>query len=117
MKSIDDSDDTVNKPSETTDVERARDLTAEPAAPPDIPALALRSDGKALVSVAYLEGVDLSEREVWSGVVLSEAEASDMLERVSNAADEAAGHVAGRILWMQKGKKRGDEPGEGGNEQ
>lgn len=41
--------------------------------PPHVPALALRSDGRVLVSVAYVEGADLSERERWEGIVLNVA--------------------------------------------
>lgn len=77
-----------------------------------VPALALRSDGKALLSVAYLDGVDLSARERWEGVVLTEAEAINARERVSDACDDAAGHIAGRILWKDKGRDDGsDEDG------
>jgi hypothetical protein len=93
--------------SETTET------TSEATAPdPDrarlpAPALALRSDGKVLLSVAYLRGVDLSERERWEGVVLTRAEATDARERVSGACDDAAAHLAGRLLWKDKGRDDG----------
>lgn len=79
----------------------------EGAEPPHIPALALRCDGKTLLSVTHLAGADLSGRETWVGVVLHEEEALGVLARLSNASDEAAGYAAAGILW--KGKR-----GEGG---
>jgi hypothetical protein len=97
--------------------ERAAPEAAEPATerePPHVPGLALLSDGRTALSMAHVEGADLSERTVWQGVILTEAETSDTLERLSDAADEAAGHVAHRILF--KGPKRDDEPGEGSDE-
>jgi hypothetical protein len=76
----------------------------------------LRNDGKVLLSVAHLSAYDLADREHWEGVVLSEAETCDALDRLSDKFDETAGYAAGRLLW--KGKKRDGEPEEGsGNEQ
>jgi hypothetical protein len=94
--------------------EEERDAPGTTPDPPQVPGLALRSDGKTLLSITHLDGVDVSDREVWTGVVLSEAEGSDALERITDACDEAAGHVAGRILLMSK--KRSDEPDDGDNE-
>jgi hypothetical protein len=97
--------------------ERAEREDEEPNTEPEphhVPSLAILSNGKVVLSVVHLEGADISSREIWQGVLLNEAEASDALERITDAADEAAGRVAHRILF--KGKKRDDEPGEGGNE-
>jgi hypothetical protein len=82
--------------------------------PPPIPSLALRSDGKVLLAVEHLKAENLEGRERWEGVVLSVAEACDVFDAVSDSCDDAASHVAGRILWH--GKKTKPEPGEG-NEQ
>jgi hypothetical protein len=81
--------------------------------PPRVPTLALTSDGRVLLSVHYVEGADLSDRETWTGILLSEAESFDALDAMSDAADDAAAHVGGRII--ARSKKR-DKPGEGGSE-
>jgi hypothetical protein len=80
-----------------------------------IPSFAVRNDGKVLLSVAHLEGCDLAGREPWEGVVLSEAETWDAIDRLSHFFDETAGYTAGRLL--HKGTKRGDEPDEGGSDE
>jgi hypothetical protein len=62
------------------------------------PALAYRSDGRVLLSIAHVgKGVDISAREHWVGVVLTEAEQGDVQARVSEACDEAAGNLVGRM--------------------
>lgn len=63
--------------------------------PPEVPRLAFRCDGKLLVSLVDLEDLDLSSREVWIGLVATEAEASDIHERVNF--DEAASPTVARI--------------------
>ena len=75
--------------------------------PAHVPGLARLSNGRMAVSVVHLDGIDLGNRVHWAGVILTEAEACDALDRVSDAADEAAGHVAGRI--RQTSKKRQDD--------
>lgn len=75
--------------------------------PAHVPGLARLSDGRVAVSIVHLDGIDIGDRVRWEGVVLSEAEACDALDRVSDASDEAAGHVAGRIL--ANAKKRREE--------
>lgn len=72
--------------------------------PPHIPALALMSDGRVLLSLTYLEGVNLEGREQWTGILLTEAEACDALDLMSDAADEAAATVGGHILLRSKKK-------------
>jgi hypothetical protein len=47
----------------------------------------VRSDGKTLLSVTYLDGADLSSRERWEGIGLTEAETADMRERTSDTCD------------------------------
>lgn len=79
--------------------------------PPPIPGLALRSDGKVLVSVAYLDGAELDGRERWEGVILNVAEAWDAIDAVSDGCDDAASRVAGRILW--RGQKKDEPEGSG----
>ena len=89
-------------------------LLGEPAQGPVplVPSLALRSDGKVLLAIEHVEGADLADRERWEGIVLSAAEAAKVFNAMSGAADDAAGHAAGRILWH--GKKRDNDPDEGG---
>ena len=80
---------------------------------PLVPSLALRSDGKVLLALEHVEGADIADRERWEGMVLSAAEAAKVFHAMSGAADDAAGHAAGRILWH--GKKRDNDPDEGGD--
>lgn len=85
----------------------------EPLTEPDpahVPGLARLSNGRVAVSVVHLDGIDLGDRVRWEGVILTEAEACDALDRISDAADEAAGHVAGRI--RQTSKKLDEDNGE-----
>jgi hypothetical protein len=80
---------------------------------PLVPSLALRSDGKVLLAIEHVEGADLVDRERWEGIVLSAAEAAKVFNAMSGAADDAAGHAAGGILWH--GKRRNNDPDEGGD--
>jgi hypothetical protein len=63
--------------------------------------------------IEHVEGADLADRERWEGIVLSAAEAAKVFNAMSGAADDAAGHAAGRILWH--GRKRDNDPDEGGS--
>jgi hypothetical protein len=81
---------------------------------PHVPGLAILSDGRAALSVVHLEGANLEGRTLWTGIILSEAETSDALEFITDAADEAAGRVAHRILFGPS--KDDDEPGGEGAE-
>lgn len=83
--------------------------------PPPVPGLALRSDGKVLLSVTYLKGAELDDRERWEGVILNVAEAWDAIDAVSDGCDDAASRVAGRILW--RGKTKGEPERSGGDGQ
>lgn len=77
--------------------------------------MALLSDGKVLLSVAYLKGAELDGRERWEGVILNVAEAWDAIEAVSDGCDDAASRVAGRILW--RGKNKSEPEGSDGDGQ
>jgi hypothetical protein len=94
----------IESPSVPNTLERLDGEDPEPPVPL-VPGLALRSDGKVLLSVAYLKGAEFEGRERWEGVVLSVAEAWDAIDAVSDGCDDAASRVAGRVLW--KGKKEG----------
>jgi hypothetical protein len=85
------------------------DSLPEPSSEPVSPPYALRCDGRVLLSTDHLEGVDLSGRETFNGVVLDEAEISDALDRVADAFVEAAAYSVG---WLRKVKKGvgGKEP-------
>jgi len=83
---------------------------SEPNPEPLPPPYALRCDGRVLLSTRDLEGIDLSARETFTGIVLSEAEASDALDRMADAFEDAAAHSAG---WLRKKAKKGG----GGSEQ
>jgi hypothetical protein len=92
---------------EATDEDDAPDTDEEP----HVPGLALLSDGRAALSLVNLDGADLTGRTLWTGIILTEAETSDALEFITDAADEAAGRVAHRILFGAR--KDEDEGGEG----
>jgi hypothetical protein len=94
--------------------QRLGDLDApDPSRVPLVPSLALRSDGKVLLAVAHVEGANIADRERWEGIVLSASEAAKVFGAMSDAADDAAGQTAGRILWH--GLKRDNDPDEGGD--
>lgn len=79
-----------------------------------IPSLALRNDGKVLLSVEHIDGADVADRERWEGVVLSDRERLDVFKAMNDGADDVAAHIAGRILArVRKGE---NEPGEGGGD-
>lgn len=65
---------------------------------PDVAPLALLSNGRVLLHVSELEGVDLSSFDRWEGVILSEAEAADLQDRISHGMAEAAGMLGGWLL-------------------
>lgn len=74
----------------------------------DVPTLAVRCDGRVLLSTVDLQGVDLAGRELWVGLVLSEAEASDIHERLNF--EEAASPTVARLLALdKKAKKKTDD--------
>jgi hypothetical protein len=110
MHSIDDSDDAVKKAAKPPETEPMSKPGAEPSL---VAPLALRSDGKTLLSVAHLQGVDVTGREQWTGMVLTEDEVGRIRDRLMNAFDEAAGRVGGRLRW--DGKKGEDDGNKGGD--
>ena len=80
-----------------------------------VPGLAHRSDGKTLLSTAYLVGADLAGRECWNGVVLTDAEAAEANNRVSDSSDGAASHIAGRIQWRRLKRVKNESSGSSGD--
>jgi hypothetical protein len=108
-----DDPESLTTPSASHDVEQVERSDTDHA-PPPVPGLALRSDGKVLLSVAYLTGAELDGRERWEGVILNVAEAWDAIDAVSDGCDDAASRVAGHILW--RGKKKGEPEGSGGDD-
>lgn len=106
--------ESLTEPSVPHDVEQI-DVPDTDRTPAPIPGLALRSDGKVLLSIAYLKGAELDGRERWEGVILNVAEAWDAIDAVSDGCDDAASRVAGRILW--RGKQKDEPEGSGGDGQ
>jgi hypothetical protein len=86
--------------------EEAPDTEPEPV---HAPGLAFLSDGRAALHVSHLGGASMHDRETWTGVVLSVAETSDALEKLADAADDAAGNIAGYILFGSKKKDDDDD--------
>jgi hypothetical protein len=87
---------------------------AEPD-PPYVPTLAFTNNGRVLLSLHYVTGADLTGREQWTGIVLTEAEACDAFDAISDGADDAAAHVGGRLIALARKKAKG-EPDGGANE-
>jgi hypothetical protein len=87
------------------------DTDAKPDTP-RVPSTAITNDGRVLLSLHYVEGADISDRETWTGIFLSEEERLDVLASVADRADDAAAHVGGRLI--AKAKK--DEPEESGGD-
>ncbi|HZF47707.1 MAG TPA: hypothetical protein VE093_03595, partial [Polyangiaceae bacterium] len=73
----------------------------------------LTNDGRTLLSLHYVEGADLSDRKTWTGIFLTEAEAFDALDAMSDAADDAAAHIGGRII--ARTRKKSEPEGESGD--
>jgi len=71
------------EPAEPSEAELEPDSVQAPE-PPHVPPLALRCDGKTLVSVTQFGEMDLSTHERWEGVVLTEAETLVMGTEGSN---------------------------------
>jgi len=76
------------------------DLHQRPILPPP---LALRCDGRVLLSTVDLEGFDLTKWETFTGIVLTEAETSDVLDRTDDAFLDTAAHIVGML--RHKGKR------------
>jgi hypothetical protein len=79
--------------------------------PDPTPALALRSDGAVLLSPEYLDAASLKGRVVWTGIVLSYAEACDALDALNGAACDAGAHIGGRLIALAKKKAKGAPEG------
>jgi len=77
-----------------------------------VPSTAITNDGRVLLSLHYAEGADLSDRETWTGILLTEEERSDMLRAIADGADDAAAHVGGRLIAKAK---NGDPEESGGD--
>lgn len=91
---------------ESTEPEAEEGPITEPTRP-HRRSLALLSDSRVALSLAYVEGANLAGRERWEGIILSPEEAGQVLNGLSDAADDVAAKVGGLIRW------RKDEP-EGG---
>jgi hypothetical protein len=52
--------------------------------------LAMLSDGSVALSLTYLEGADLAGRTRWEGIILEPEEAEEVLDGLSDAADDVA---------------------------
>jgi hypothetical protein len=72
-------------------------------------ALALLSDGRVALSVAYVEGADLSGYERWEGIILEPDQAEQALDSMGDAAADVAGHLGGSILWKKDKPEGGDD--------
>jgi hypothetical protein len=72
--------------------------------------LAYRSDGRVMLSVAYVEGADLTGYETWTGILLSPEQAEEVLDGISDAADDVGANIGGAIRW-----RKGEPEGSGGD--
>ena len=69
------------------------------------------SDGSVALSLTYLEGADLAGRTRWEGIILEPEEAEEVLDGLSDAADDVAANISGSLIW----RKKGEPDGEGGD--
>jgi hypothetical protein len=76
--------------------------------------LAMLSDGRVALSLNYLDGADLTGYERWEGVILPPDQGEEVLQRLSDAADNVAASIGGTIIW--KREKPGDGSGGDGDE-
>jgi hypothetical protein len=95
-----------------------RDTDAEPSvdakrALPRVPSIAVTYDGRMLLSVHCVEGIDIADRETWTGVFLIGNERSRALDAIANGADDAAAHVGGKLIAKAKRKKPEESGGDG----
>lgn len=109
MRTVKDPNDTANisadaHPETEESPPESGPVLTTPSAPSEVPTLAFRCDGKVLLSTADLSDIDLSKRELWVGLVLTEAEASDIHERLNF--EEAAAPTTARILALAKKAKK-----------
>ena len=112
MSTVKDLKESAKKPADS-DVETEETRPTEACSCSDVPVLAVRCDGRVLLSTVDLAEVDLAGREVWVGLVLSEAEASDIQERLNF--EEAAAPTVARLLALdKKKKKKGDDDDDDG---
>jgi hypothetical protein len=58
----------------------------------------VRNDGKIILAITHLVDCDLSDRERWEGIVLTEAEARHAGDHLADLFDDAAARTAGRFL-------------------
>jgi hypothetical protein len=71
----------------------------------DGPPLAMLCDGRIAISAIEFGDTDISSRELWTGVILSESEASDTIDQLDEACIDAATIVGGSIIKrLKKGK-------------
>jgi hypothetical protein len=70
--------------------------------------LAWLSDGSVALSVHYVEGADLSGYARWEGIVLSREQAEEVLDGLSDAADDVGANVGGAIRWKKDKGNGGD---------
>lgn len=76
----------------------------------DSPPLALRCDGAVLLNLGELQGVDLQRfgAELWTGVVVSDTAASDLLDHLADGFQGAAGAIGAEIIKRAK-RAQGEE--------
>lgn len=74
------------------------------------PPLALRCDGRVLINIGELQGVDLERyaADVWTGIAISDVAASDLLDHLADGFQGAAGIVGATLIKIAK-KAQGEE--------
>jgi hypothetical protein len=71
--------------------------------------LALLSDGRVALSLAFVEGADLSGYERWEGIILEPDQAEEALDSMGDAAADVAAHLGGSIIWKKDEPEGGDD--------
>lgn len=106
MRSMKDPSELANNSADASTESEASDESppSSRSAYPEVPPLALRCDGRVLVATTDLKDVDLTGRERWEGIVLTEAEAADVFDRM-DFEQAASPTVASLIARDKKAKK------------
>jgi hypothetical protein len=50
----------------------------------------------------FLRSGHISDRETWTGIVLTEAEGRDVRNAIANSADDVAAQMGGRLIACRK---------------
>lgn len=92
----------TGEPGRDKSIQSSSNPTPDTELPNTSPPLAIRSDGRLLVSIDAFANRDTTGRETWTGVAVTADEEAFLLGRCEHAAHEAASRVAGLLPVKKK---------------